>query len=202
MAPSPGALRLSYLAFIAAALIQQQPAPETPSTETDEEAAAHAPADGTMAPAPDWVVAAPPVTRTGVTIDAYDRRVEGPRTWEDQAYDATVLNGAALAQSRQGPLDGGWTVSSADGAALLSLELADRGEGVEGVWRDLTAGQGVRRWGFVTPAAPEGGRTTLRLWGADASAPMSVTVEPTVDGSWRGSITRDGVTAPVLLRRK
>jgi hypothetical protein len=154
-----------------------------------------------MAPVPDWVVARPVVARTGVTIDAYDRRVETPRTWEDQAYDATVRNGAALAQSRQGPMDGGWMLRGADGRAIASLELADRGEGVEGVWRDL-ASSAPNHWGLVAPAAPEGGRFTLRLFGRDASAPRTVTLEPTADGGWRGEITRDGTTAPVTLRRK
>ena len=162
----------------------------------------HAPGRGSMAPVPDWVVALPPVARTGVMVDAYDRRVEGPRTWEDQAYDATIRNGAALAQSRQGPLDGGWTLQGADGLGVLSLELTDRGEGLEGVWRDLAAGPGVRRWGFVAPAAPEAGRMTLRLFGNDASASMALVLEPAFDGSWRGQITREGVSAPVRLRRK
>ena len=197
--PSPRSRPLSHLVYIAVLLLQQ-PAPAATPPETDEEAAAHRP--GAMAPVPDWVVARPVVARTGVTIDAYDPKVESGRTWEDQAYDATVRNGAALAQSRQGPMDGGWTVLGEDGLPLFSLELADRGEGLEGVWRDLAAGPGVRRWGFVAPAAPDGGRMTLRLFGADASASMAMTLEPSADGSWRGRITRDGVTAPVRLRRK
>ena len=155
-----------------------------------------------MAPVPDWVVALPPVTRTGVMIDAYDRRVEGPRTWEDQAYDATIRNGAALAQSRQGPFDGGWTVRDGDGSVLLTLELADRGEGVEGVWGDPGSKPGAHRWGFVTPAAPEGAGITLRLFGTDASASMTLTVEPTADGSWRGQLRRQAGDTPVTLRRK
>ena len=155
-----------------------------------------------MAPVPDWVIARPVVKRTGVTVDAYDAKVESPRTWEDQAYDTTVRNGAALAQSRQGPLDGGWTLLGPDGLPLLSLELADRGEGLEGVWRDVGAGPGVRRWGFVAPGAPEGGRMTLRLFGSGASAATAVALEPSTDGSWRGEITRDGTTTAVRLRRK
>ena len=194
--------RLSYVAYIAVALLQQQSAAAAPPADSDEEAAMHAPGSGTMAPVPDWVVARPVVARTGVTIDAYDRRVETPYTWDDQAYDATVRNGAALAQGRQGPLDGGWTLAGADGAPLFGLELTDRGEGVEGVWRDLGAGEGVRRWGFVAPAAPDGGPLTLQLFGTDASAPMTVTVEPAADGAWLGRLTRDGATTAVRLRRK
>ena len=187
------------LAYIALALLQQPTAESSVEPELDEEAAAHQP--GTMQPVPDWVIARPVVQRTGVTIDDYDPKVESGRTWEDQTYDATIRNGAALAQSRQGPFDGGWLLQGADGGSLYSIELSDRGEGLEGVWRDLTADPGVRRWGFVFPA-PEGGRLTLRLFGRDASQPMTVTLEPTADGSWRGELARDGATAPVRLRRK
>ena len=175
--PARGAVRLSYAVFIAAALLQQQPV--QPPSEPDEEAAAHAP--GVMAPVPDWVIARPVVARTGVTIDAYDPKVEQGRTWEDGAYDATVRNGAALAQSRQGRLDGGWTLQGADGAALFSLEIADRGEGVEGVWRALDGG-GERRWGFLAPSYSVEG-TVLRLFATDAAGSATLTLDPALDGT-------------------
>jgi hypothetical protein len=190
MRGSRGAARLSHLVAIALAVLIQQEPPA---------AAEPARPGATMAPVPDWVVARPVVARTGVTIDAYDPRVEAARTWEDGAYDATVRNGAALAQSRQGRLDGGWTLTGADGAALFSLEIADRGEGVEGVWRALDGGE--RRWGFLAPAYSAEG-TTLRLFATDAAGSATLTLQPALDGTWRGQLTRNEASVAVVMRRK
>jgi hypothetical protein len=139
-----------------------------------------------------------------VTIDAYDRRIEGWRSPEDQAYEATVLGGAAVAQSRRGDLDGKWVLTGPEGAALFAFLLVDPGYGygVEGAWRDLDAGSSIGRSGFIALIGREAAATTLRFLEPGASAPTVVTLEPGLDGSWRGQMVREGATAPVVMRRR
>lgn len=156
----------------------------------------------------------PQLARTGVLIDAYDRTIESRWGADDPFYNGTVRGGAALAQSRQGPLDGGWTLLGSDGAALFALQLVDTGEGgVEGAWRDArpstagpaTAGPATRpeASGFIAAISREPGRAVLRFLEPGASAPTVVSVSPALDGRWRGTLARDnGSTAPVEMRRR
>ena len=146
---------------------------------------------------------APPAPSGRITIDAYDRRIEGWRSPDDEAYEATVLGGAAVAESRRGPLEGRWTVTAADGAPLFGFVIVDPGTGaVEGAWRDLAADGALRRSGFIALIWRDAAQTTFRFLEPGASAPTVLTLEPALDGSWLGQITREGVTAPVVMRRR
>jgi hypothetical protein len=150
---------------------------------------------------PEAPIPTPRLEHTGVTIDAYDARaVEGPRAADDQAYAATVLGGAAIAQQRQGPLDGAWRLADAAGRPLYDVQLADTGESLaaEGAWRAIGGG---RRSGFML-VGREAGRTTLRFFEPGGSSPILIELEPLSDGSWRGRLVRDGTSAPVTLRRR
>jgi hypothetical protein len=146
----------------------------------------------------------PPVVRvepTGVTIDQYDpRRAEGDRTPEDDAYAAVVRGGAMIAQGRQGPLDGAWTLVAADGARLYDFQLVDTGESLnaEGAWRKA---ESARRSGFML-VAREAGRTTLRFFEPGGSSPILIELEPLMDGSWRGRLLRGEAETPVTMRRR
>ena len=150
----------------------------------------------------------PQLARTGVTIDAYDRSVEARWGGDDPFYTGTIRGGAAIAQSRQGPLDGGWTVTAADGAALFVLQLADEGLGmVEGAWRDAAGGRpgGVRpdASGFIALASREPGRAVLRFLEPGAATPTVISIAPAPDGSWRGEAVRGTAPpAPVVMRRR
>ena len=159
---------------------------------------------GTQAP----FTVAPPVNlaRTGVTIDAYDKRVESRWAADDPFYTSTVRGGAAIAQSRQGQLDGGWTLAGDDGGALYVLQLVDAGEGwIEGAWRKDGAGtaNGPAASGYIALISRESGRVVLRFLEPGAAAPTAVTLEPAADGSWRGQAARaNGTVTPVRMLRR
>ena len=157
--------------------------------------------------APDVTPRLPELARTGVTIDSYDRRVESRWGVDDPFYAGTVRGGAAAAQSRQGEMDGGWTLAGAQGEALYALQLADTGEGlIEGAWR-AAGGQGATparsASGFITLASRAEGRMTLWFLEPQADAPTAIKLERAVDGSWRGELTRAPRSpVPVVMRRR
>lgn len=154
--------------------------------------------------------AAPPpeLALTGVMIDAYDKGVEDRWGPDDPFYTGTVRGGAAVAQSRQGPLDGGWRLVGADGAVLYALQLVDPADGLalEGAWREAGAAAAgavtPAKSGFIALMSREEGRAVFRFLEPGASAPTVVTLAPTLDGTWRGELTRaSGPPAPVIMRR-
>lgn len=193
------------------------PVPATAPDNTDEESASVdgpssgggytvGPGVGGYAIAPRLAPPPPRVEATGVTIQNYDRRIESRFGTPDPFYEATVRGGAAVAQGRQGALDGGWTLAGADGAALFALQLVDTGEGgsLEGAWRDLRA-PSARDSGFIALIGREPGLTILRFFEPGARAPTVVTLEPKLDGSWRGrlqSAGTDGQPQAVIMRRR
>ena len=157
---------------------------------------------------PDALLLRPRLRATGVTIDAYDPRVEAFRFPEDRFYEATILGGAAAAQGRQGPLDGAWELGGENGAALFRFQLVQPAEGepVDGAWRSLAPPQGAAgaastTSGFVL-AAPEPGRLILRFFEPADAAPVMVTLRPMTDGTWRGEMVRGGAARPVVMRRR
>lgn len=161
------------------------------------------------APSSSYEVAVPPppeLARTGVLVDAYDRRVEARWGADDPFYAATVRGGAAAAQSRQGSLDGGWTVAGLGGPPLYALQLADAGQGVvDGAWRAIgpDGGGGPAASGFIALIGREAGRVVLRFLEPGSSTPTAITVEMTVDGAWRGEMARaGGRPTPVVMRRR
>jgi hypothetical protein len=157
--------------------------------------------------APSYAIA-PSVeaARTGVTIDAYDKRIESRWGSDDPFYTSTVRGGALIAQSRQGQLDGGWTLAGPDGAALYVLQLVDAGEGwLEGAWREGGEATGARPGasGFIGLISRESGRVVLRFLEPGAPAPTAVTLQMAPDGSWRGQAARgDAPGTPVQMVRR
>jgi len=200
-------LTLTALALV---LLQAAPASGQPAYRTGPVAAPAAtyrtgPAEAQSSDEPPYAIAPealmlrPKLRPTGVTIDNYDPRVEAFPDPDNRFYEATVLGGAAAAQQRQGPLDGGWRLADREGNALFDFQLVDAGEGqVEGAWRRV--GQ-ARRSGFVL-VAREAGRVTLRFFEPGAPSPDVVVLEPALDGSWRGEMTRGAGSSPVVMRRR
>jgi hypothetical protein len=143
-----------------------------------------------------------------VNIDRYDRSVEMRWGGDDPFYTSTIRGGAAAAQSRQGPLDGGWTVATTDGGPMFALQLADEGLGlVEGAWRASAGGTpgGARpeASGFIALASRESGRAVLRFLEPGAAGPTVISLTPSADGAWRGEVVRGAAApAPVVMRRR
>ena len=144
----------------------------------------------------------PELARTGVTIEAYDPRVEQRWGSEDPSYAGVIRGGAAIAQSRLGPLDGGWTLAAADGTALYALQLVDEGDGVEGAWRQ-TQSPAPAASGFLSLVSRQTDGVVLSFTEPGAGGATVVRVRPAPDGQWRGEITRGAAgPAPVLMRRR
>ena len=146
---------------------------------------------------PPWAAAA---RHTGVSIDRYDRRIEGAPGPDDQAYEATVRNSAALAQGRAGVLDGGWTLVGEGGAALYEFQLAEPGseQPVEGVWRRLE-GAG-RSWGFFALIGRDAGGAHA---GADERRLMAGSAGPRRrSGARADAPALSGRPGPGALRRR
>lgn len=134
-----------------------------------------------------------------VMIDETDRSPDGPPTPIDLGYEARVRGSASSAQGLQGPLDGGWTVRGADGAALYGLQLVDRSGGaLEGAWRALG---GSGRVGLIESLDRQGSMLIVRI-NRGYGRPLTVlTLSTGGDGSWTGNLSDEAGTRAVTMRR-
>jgi hypothetical protein len=121
-----------------------------------------------------------------VTVDAYDRSYEATPTDLEIAYDQGVASAELRTDQTAGPLDGFWRIEDAEGRPLYDVVLMDRGVGpVEGGWRNGRDGGG---------AASDGRTLTLEGGGG------TIVLERAGSG-WRGQLSLDGRTRPVILTR-
>jgi hypothetical protein len=195
--------------LIQATAYQTGPAPASVGQyHTGSGGAAYNIAAGSETAAAPSYSTSPPVSlsRTGVTIDAYDKRIESRWGADDPFYTGTVRGGAALAQSRQGQLDGGWTLVGPDGSPLYVLQLVDAGAGwLEGAWREggTASGIGPASSGFIALISRQMGRVSLRFLEPRAATPTAITLEMGPDGSWSGEAARgDASVTPVRMLRR
>lgn len=154
------------------------------------------------APPPSAITATPrrPTLDRPVMIDEIDRSPDGPPTPLDLGYEARVRGSASSAQGLLGPLDGGWTVRGADGAALYGLQLVDRGSGgaLEGAWRALG---GSGRVGLIESLDRQGSMLTVRI-NRGYGRPVTVLVlSASGDGSWMGDLSDESGVRAVTMRR-
>lgn len=119
----------------------------------------------------------------------------------EQLYESGVRGNALAAQVGRGPLDGGWNVVGADGAAILRLQLSDDGSAVDGAWTDPNVPPGIRS-GLITPAFRiPGSQVTLRF--SERAGGDAVTLILTPGGGyrvWSGQLDRGGRRTAVTLR--
>jgi hypothetical protein len=145
-------------------------------------------------PAPRPQLSAPVhVEETGKTADA-------PPTPRDMAYDARIRSSFASAEGFQGPLDGGWTLS-AGGQDLYALQLVDRRDRLEGVWRDLRRKGSINGSGLVDDIQRQGAALTLRFTPRPGAPTSVATLHDTTDGRWSGELTEGASPRQVILRR-
>ena len=146
------------------------------------------------APPPGPRLTAPvPLEETGKTPD-------GPPGVRDLAYDSRLRASFASAEQFQGPLDGGWTLEAGRGGALYALQLVDRRDRLEGVWRDLTRPGALGASGLVDDIQRSGSDLTLRFTVRDTLQSV-VTLHDGGDGRWSGRLTRGDEVFDVALRR-
>ncbi|MEO9211530.1 MAG: hypothetical protein ABI242_00085 [Caulobacteraceae bacterium] len=108
---------------------------------------------------------------------------------------------AQAAQSLQGPLDGGWTLTDAAGAALFTFEIVDPAGGhgpLTGAWRD------ERGEAKATGLIADPRRRGRRLWFdfvPDGGAVVRLSLEERSAETWSGRMIRNGRSRAVGLRR-
>jgi hypothetical protein len=134
-----------------------------------------------------------------VLIDETGKTPDRPAAVRDLAYDARVRASFASAESFQGPLDGGWIMSSR-GQDLYALQLVDRRDRLEGVWRDLRRKGSLNASGVVEDLQRRGPDLTLRFT-PHPGAPTAVATLHDSSGSWTGELAEGGARRDVTLRR-
>lgn len=184
---------------IAAAL----PPDQTTDQEPDAETTSTAPPP--TAPVYRPLVIAPsraPTLDKPVMIDETGKSPDGPLTPLDLGYEMRIRGSAASAQGLQGPLDGGWTVRSAYGVPVLSLQLVDRGNGygsLEGAWRSLDGP--VSKVGLIDSLDRQPVTLTIRITRSPGRPTMVLSLTPASDGSWAGQVTDEYGVHSVTMRR-
>jgi hypothetical protein len=118
-----------------------------------------------------------------------------------QLWEARLHAAYDDAEARQGPLDGRWQLTGADGDPLFVLVLSDPGGGgIVGAWRDMRRTPRDQDSGFLTAGdrTPEG--VDIRF--TEPGQPETVLqLRPTADGRWGGEMTESGAVNSVVLSR-
>lgn len=135
-----------------------------------------------------------------VMIGETGRSPDAPPNEIERGYELRLRSSSQSAQGLQGPLDGGWTVRGRDGAAIVGLQVVDRGSygPLEGAWR-LMNGSG--RVGLIDSLDRQGTILTVRISRGFGKPVLVLTLAPGSDGSWSGDITDEAGTRPVTMRR-
>jgi hypothetical protein len=116
------------------------------------------------------------------------------------AYDSRVTQSFAAAESFQGPLDGGWTLSAGAEGPLYALRFVDKAGHIEAAWRDLRREGALGASGFVEQVARDGGRLTLRFSPA-AGVEDVATLVAGAGGAWSGELDENGRKRAVSLAK-
>jgi hypothetical protein len=154
------------------------------------------------APTPYAAPAPPPPQLTApVHIEETGKTPDAPPSVQDLAYDSRLKSSYASAQGFQGPLDGGWTLAVKGAEDLYALQLVDRTDRLEGVWRDLRRKGALDASGLVDNIQRNGADVTLRFAGA-GGASVTATLHGTYGGAWTGELIEGGQTRPVVLLRR
>ena len=161
------------------------------------------------APEPEAAIPAPvtppprrPQLTEPVHIEETGKTPDAPPTVRDLAYDSRLKSSFVAAQGFQGPLDGGWTLAAKGAEDLYALQLVDRADRLEGVWRDLRRKGALNASGLVDDIQRNGADLTLRFAAGGGAAPVTATLHGTYDGAWAGELKEGGRTRSVVLRRQ
>lgn len=143
-----------------------------------------------------------PLLDRPVMIDETGKSPDGPPTPLDLGYESRIRASVAAAQGLQGPLDGGWTVRSTYGVAVMTLQLVDRGNGygqLEGAWRSLDGA--VSKVGLIDSLDRQPMTLTIRITKSPGKPTVVLTLTPAADGGWSGEITDEYGVHPVTMKR-
>jgi hypothetical protein len=136
-----------------------------------------------------------PTLTAPVFVNETGKNPDAPPTPTEAAYDSRLRSSAASVQLFQGPMDGGWTLTTG-GRPLYALQLTDRNGAVEGAWRDLRRVGALDASGFFDIVERGGGGLTFRFTDG------IVAVLHTDGGRWTGQLTEAGHSEAVSLTRR
>ena len=150
-----------------------------------------------------WPLAgwAEPASQAPASVDQPIPDLGGPLSPQAQELDAQILASLDQAESRQGPLDGGWRLSSTDGAPLFEFQLADAvatsllnpsGGEVQGAWRDLGRRLTATSSGFLAQVHRDSDTLVLRFYIRDEARPTVVSLRALDTSHWTGTLTDEG----------
>jgi hypothetical protein len=184
-------IALTLAAFLGEpALARQEPASQEPgaqpTAEPDEATAEQQSAD--QAPSGQNSLGTP--SPSGAAIP------------DGAAFEARIRASAAASEGLQGPMDGGWTVRTADGDPLYGFQLVDPGAGaIEGAWRDMrrTGAPGAR--GLLASLVRVGDDLTVRFYPRDGGNAVLLELHGFSEDVWSGTLSENGVDTPVSLTR-
>jgi hypothetical protein len=162
--------------------------------EADTDVLPNGPAPKVYTPAPRSEPAAP------VNINELGKTPDRPPTVRDLAYDARIRSSFASAESFQGPLEGGWTLAEQRDGDHYALQIVDRRDRLEAVWRDVRRPGAPGASGLVDDIQRTGGGLTLRFTVPGEVASV-VTLHQSGDGRWAGNLVRGDELFTVTLRR-
>ena len=177
-------------------------APDEPD-EAAEKLAPLPPEPPTQPPTPIPYASVRPRLTAPVHLEETGKNPDAPPSVDEIAYDTRLKSSAASAQGFQGPLDGGWTLATKDAGDLYALQLVDRPDRLEGVWRDLRRKGALGASGLVDDIQRVGQELTLRFSAeGDVAAAVTAVLHGTDDGHWSGELTEGGKQRSVVLRRQ
>jgi len=173
---------------------------------------APAPAPATQAPPPaDSPPADQPPSTTGQAAqpDNQAEEPQGPQPPDtlgqgkqaQQLWEARLHAAYDQAEARQGPLDGRWQLTGADGDPLFVLVLSDPGgANIVGAWRDMRRTPRDQDSGFLTGGARTSDGVDIRFT-EPGQGETVLQLRPTADGRWGGELTESGSVGSVVMTR-
>ncbi|ATC33706.1 hypothetical protein CA606_15940 [Caulobacter vibrioides] len=120
-----------------------------------------------------------------------------------QIYELRVKGSVAAAQNLQGPLDGSWKVTGADGTQLFALQIVDKAGGaseLEGAWRDVRRPGSVGSTGLIDDLRQDGDLIIARFSprGGDSAV---LTLRRAGYEFWSGELYESGSSLAVQAER-
>ena len=131
----------------------------------------------------------PPPADVGMTSDQLDNRIRGA---------------SAAAQSRQGPMDGTWSLQGENGEPLYTFLLVDSARPpatLEGAWRDLKRDEGLSGTGLIADIRRTDTLLQASFYPKGGQETAALNLIQGGDGDWAGQLVQGGVTRPVRLIR-
>jgi len=178
------------------------PTAPPPLTQTPAAPAQPAPSSPPAAqPPPATQPPGQPDSQTEETPGAQVPDTLGQGKQAQQLWEARVHAAYDDAQARQGPLDGRWQLTGADGDPLFVLVFSDPGgDAIVGAWRDMRRTPRTQDSGVLTGGARTSDGVDIRFT-EPGEGETVLQLKPAADGRWGGEMTESGAVRSVVLSR-